>query len=416
MLSVRVQGGSAVSVVLSPAVADVDVAVRKALTDDAVVMSPERLVGDAESLFESRQLLLSKLIRLLRDAWSSGSVAEVCGQPMKAWLVNDQYLSPADAARVILCVHHLSRFPAVETAFEAVRLGLDHAAVIIRGLLRLPDSWRPDLEQQLVDLAFDHSPRELDAWLDDLLDGLDIESAGDIHREKRYAERGLDLSQTLPDTWTVSGTLTGEVGAALAEVLREAGEKAGPEDDRTPRQRRHDALGALAREALAHRGVQPSFTGTPVGVIVRIPLGLLEGRMRTEAAQLLPSGMTLGPDTARRLACDAQLIPAVLGSKGEVLDIGRAGRDFTPAIRRAAYEEQRGRCAFPRCSRRVVECHHIVWWSRGGGTHLDNAAWLCAFHHWLVHEGRWTLRRDVDRSFVFTSPYGEQRRRQPGAV
>jgi hypothetical protein len=405
-----------VPAILSDSVSDVDAAARKALADDAVVLSAARLVGDATSLFESRQVLLAKLIRMLRDAWSSGAIAEICGQPMKAWLVNDQYLSPADANRAILCAHHLHLFPAVESAFEAVRLGLDHAAIIIRRLLRAPDAWRADLEPLMVDFAFDHSPRELAAWADELLDSLDVANPADHKREMHYAKRGIDLSQTLPDTWVVSGTLTGDVGAAFAEALRIASEKAGPEDDRTPRQRRHDGVGELARGFLADRGVQPSFTGTPVGVIVRIPLELLEGRVTREAAQLLPSGMTVGPDTARRLACDAQLIPAVLGTKGEVLDIGRTGRDFTPAIRKAAYEEQGGRCAFPRCNRRVVECHHIVWWSLGGGTHLDHAAWLCAFHHWLVHEGRWTLRRDVDRSFLFTSPHGEQRRRQLGAA
>jgi hypothetical protein len=33
-------------------------------------------------------------------------------------------------------------------------------------------------------------------------------------------------------------------------------------------------------------------------------------------------------DEARRMACAAQIIPAVLGGKGEVLDFGRSKRLF----------------------------------------------------------------------------------------
>jgi len=117
------------------------------------------------------------------------------------------------------------------------------------------------------------------------------------------------------------------------------------------------------------------------------------------------------PISARRLACDAQVIPVVLGGRGEVLDIGRASREFNEAIRRAAFIEQDGTCAFRGCHRRCMELHHIVWWTHGGHTSLDNAAWLCAYHHWLVHEGGWTLSRAPDRSFVWTSPTGEVRRR-----
>lgn len=40
-------------------------------------------------------------------------------------------------------------------------------------------------------------------------------------------------------------------------------------------------------------------------------------------------------DEARRLACTAGIIPAVLGKKSEVLDLGRTARLFSPAQRKA---------------------------------------------------------------------------------
>jgi hypothetical protein len=127
----------------------------------------------------------------------------------------------------------------------------------------------------------------------------------------------------------------------------------------------------------------------------------------------LPSGATITADTARRLACDAEIIPVVLGRSSEVLDIGQADHEFTVAIRRAAYLRDHGHCAFPRCANRVVELHHIIFRRHRGPTSLDNAAWLCAFHHWLVHEGRWTLQRHAHSGYLWTNPHGKQHTRQP---
>jgi hypothetical protein len=178
--------------------------------------------------------------------------------------------------------------------------------------------------------------------------------------------------------------------------------------------RDHDALATIARSSLEAAG-QPSFNGSPVGVLLTIPYDVLEDRLR-ESWLTLPSGMKVSAETARRFACDAEIVPTVLGTKSEVLDIGRSSRQFTSAQRRAAYLEQGGRCAFPKCRRKCVELHHIEWWSHGGSTSLDNGAWLCAFHHWLVHEGGWQLKRGPDRSFVWTNQIGWEQIRDISAA
>ena len=123
----------------------------------------------------------------------------------------------------------------------------------------------------------------------------------------------------------------------------------------------------------------------------------------------LPSGTTISADTARRLACDAEIIPVVLGSNSEVLDIGQADHEFTVAIRRAAYARDGGRCAFPGCRTTILQLHHMIFRRHGGPTSLSNSAWVCGYHHWLVHEGRWTLRRQPDSSYLWTGPHGQQR-------
>ncbi|MDQ3681205.1 MAG: HNH endonuclease, partial [Actinomycetota bacterium] len=78
-----------------------------------------------------------------------------------------------------------------------------------------------------------------------------------------------------------------------------------------------------------------------------------------------------------------------------------------PAIRRALRVRDGG-CRFPGCTqRRFVDGHHIVHWSRGGETSLANLALLCRFHHRLVHEGGYGLRRNAAGTLVFTTPTGD---------
>jgi len=97
--------------------------------------------------------------------------------------------------------------------------------------------------------------------------------------------------------------------------------------------------------------------------------------------------------TLRRLACDAELIPAVLGSRSEPLDVGRTRRLVTPAIWAALVIRDR-HCAFPGCTRPPVMCHahHIHHWADGGTTSLDNLVMLCGHHHRVIHHSPWKVR------------------------
>ena len=106
----------------------------------------------------------------------------------------------------------------------------------------------------------------------------------------------------------------------------------------------------------------------------------------------LDSGALVDPHTVRRLACDAEIVPIVLGSKSEPLDVGRLQRTVTDALRRALNLRDGG-CAFPSCSRRPRRCHahHIRYWFHGGPTRLDNLVLLCRFHHQLIHAEHWTV-------------------------
>ncbi|MET4588214.1 DUF222 domain-containing protein, partial [Pseudarthrobacter sp. PvP022] len=103
-----------------------------------------------------------------------------------------------------------------------------------------------------------------------------------------------------------------------------------------------------------------------------------------------------GPVTAatvRKIACDADIIPVLLGSQGRVLDIGRTTRIFPPHIRKAITARDQG-CAFPGCTIPAPWCeaHHITYWSHGGTTSTENGTLLCSHHHHLIHKEQWHIQ------------------------
>ena len=111
------------------------------------------------------------------------------------------------------------------------------------------------------------------------------------------------------------------------------------------------------------------------------------------AIPVTDDGLELTPGVVRRLACDADLIPVALGTRSEVLDVGRTHRLVTPPLWRALVCRDR-HCAFPGCTRPPVMCHahHIQHWLHGGHTKLANLVLLCGHHHRLIHHSPWEVR------------------------
>lgn len=115
------------------------------------------------------------------------------------------------------------------------------------------------------------------------------------------------------------------------------------------------------------------------------------------------SGAPLSFAALERLLCDAGSRCRVRFPDGSELDAGRRRRTPSPAQRRALLARDR-HCRFPGCDRRTrLRAHHVIWWSRGGTTDLQNLIMLCAKHHRAVHEGGWELVGAAD-SPTFTAP------------
>lgn len=134
-----------------------------------------------------------------------------------------------------------------------------------------------------------------------------------------------------------------------------------------------------------------SVPGRPVTqVVVTIALSNLIAGVRG-AGQVLgqrfgSTNLTLDPGTVRRMACDADVIPIVLGTASELLDLGRTHRLVTPGMRKALWVRDQG-CTYPECTIPAAwtEAHHITHWSNGGPTSMDNLTLLCGRHHTTVH-------------------------------
>ena len=132
---------------------------------------------------------------------------------------------------------------------------------------------------------------------------------------------------------------------------------------------------------------------------------LVHGLHRNSVIQT-GTDIDLPVDTVRRMACEARIIPVVMGSSGVVLDMGRATR-LASRQQRRALEVMHATCAVPSCSVPVAQCqpHHIEYWNSGGSTDLDNLVPLCDQHHRCVHEGGWRLTlRPSDRRVTVTQP------------
>lgn len=167
-------------------------------------------------------------------------------------------------------------------------------------------------------------------------------------------------------------------------------------DTRTAWQMRADILSDLCRHSL---DCTQATSGVKTTVVVRMTLAQLESGAGLGEVDGMPQPVSAG--ALRRAAADAEVVPAVLGGKSEVLDWGRRHRLFSQE-QRLALVERDGGCAWCNAPPSWCEAHHIRWWDRDSGpTDLSNGVLLCSRCHHRVHRDGWEIRvRDDVVSFV----------------
>ena len=134
-------------------------------------------------------------------------------------------------------------------------------------------------------------------------------------------------------------------------------------------------------------------------MVVTIDHTTLTGALKTAN---LDTGHTISAGEARRLACNAGLLPAVLGGASVALDLGREHRLFTEP-QRLATGLQHHTCAAQDCQRPFAwtELHHHQPWSHGGRTDLRNAVPLCHYHHQRIHDPDFEHHEQPDATIRF---------------
>ena len=314
----------------------------------------------------------------------------------------------ADARRHLSAAEHVrprigldgtplpARLPATTAVFDAGGASLRHVEVVAcvlgsdaAGRLD-PQQWIA-AEAQLASWIPDCTPHELHARGEQLLEALDADGPEpDEHPEPCVNELHLQRSRVGGGGRLVGRFDDAAMFDAIATLIDAHAAPRTATDDRTPAQRQAEALADACGWVLNHADTTalPSSGGRRPQLNVLVGLADLEHRAR---AACLDFGGTLSPAALRMLACDASVVPVVLGGAGQPLDVGRATRTIPDGLRRAVTARDRG-CA--RCGRPPSWCevHHLIPWEDGGETKLANLIMLCRVCHRLVHHAGWDVR------------------------
>ena len=278
------------------------------------------------------------------------------------------------------------------------RVGVRNAAVCVREMDRLTPRLCPDavpaVWDALIQLGSEFGPREIRAVRPRLL--AEYGADGELQHEQDVAAHRAGLSQPYDagdGTFEYRLRLDAEGKTVLEAAL---GPLAAPRpaeglrDVRGSDRRRADGLIEIVRRAVACPDGVP--TTAKAQVFLRIDLDDLVRKTRCAVTVGSADAHTvLAPETLRRMACDAGLLPVVMGGPSHVLDLGRASRPFTPAQVKALWLRD-GTCTIPGCGMPAqwADAHHIRHWADGGPSDLGNATLLCGYHHRWVHDHRLT--------------------------
>jgi hypothetical protein len=330
--------------------------------------------------------------------------------------------------------------PATGAAAAAGRLSSPMIDTIVGVMTQVPAEHRDDAEAHLLTFASEAGHKQVAALGARILAHLDPDGAAPDETEPATPSRELSLRRKRTGFWELNGRFDDETGARASALLDSLAERRttdeGP-DLRSPSERYGDAF-SDAIDLAFNSPELPMQAGERAHVMVAVSLADLKssigqamlddtGTISAAAPAALDSTPkpgagramlgdlgTISAAEARIHACDCMLIPAVLGSKSEPLDLGRQHRLVSTPLRRALYLRDRG-CAFPGCHRPPRHCqgHHIRHWADGGPTELGNMVLMCAHHHRLLHRSGWQVRIAADGLPEFLPPVFLDKRRRP---
>ena len=336
---------------------------------------------------------------------AAGDVADEHGtQSAGAWLAHEtRQDSSIGRAAQRLAEGLDQRWPCVAAAHAAGDVSTAQARVIGKALDELPADLVPDLrtraEQHLVAEAANFCPRDLRVLGRRVLEILapDVAEGHEarlLEKEEQAAWDGASVTHRRLGNGLSRATVT-LPDAVMDRWLTHLHAFTSPrrDQDSGPYPRRL----ARAFTALLERipdGWLPQHGGTNTTVIVTIDHDKLRQDLATAG---LTTGIPITASEARRLACGAGILPAVLDGPSQPLDLGRTRRLFSSAQRKALAVRDR-HCRVDGCDVPAAWCeaHHTKPWSTGGRTDLTDGVLLCSFHHHRAHDTRYDMTRMPD--------------------
>jgi hypothetical protein len=414
-----------------------------ALTDDRL-----RLPGDAEQL-----ALLQDGIRLGArvQAWQQQLAASVDassaawterGCSPSTWLAESMNLTTGEAKRLIKAGKGLRRFPIIADAALAGAVLAAQAEAITGVLEQLPKEFDAatvtEAQQLMVGFADSHNSHDLRHLTAHLVEVLSPETGDELDAKRLERQEGRAQSRRFLDfrpdgdgSMLIRGSLPVADAEPFIQIVEAyaAAEKRGIErldpnsEYVTSAMRRADGLLAMARTH-AQQSHAPSHGGDRPRIVITLSHDKLAKHCTDLdlGARLTRSGEPLPASVVRQLLCDAEILPMVLGSRSEPLDVGRSQRLVTPTIR-AALEVRDGGCVFPGCNAppEACEAHHIIPWYLGGPTSLTNLVLLCKHHHGICEparpdnppQDRWQIRLRQDQIAEIIPPRRVDHQQRP---
>ena len=323
-----------------------------------------------------------------------------------SWLAVQHRMAWGTARYQVRIGRALEEMPSTRAALEAGEVSLAAGRLLATAHDVDPDAFARS-EEQLVDAARRHSIQDLTKVVGFWRERAEHERSPDREGSLR-SRRAFHASVTFLGMVRVDGELDPETGetllTALGAVQAAEARSRGLDDDRTPPQRRADALGEICRQWLDGAD-RPVVGGERPHLTVTVAAQALSERS-AEAGELDHAG-PVSHEIARRVACDASVMRVVMAGRSEPLDVGRRTALISPALRRAVIARD-GHCRFPGCDRPHTWCdaHHVEHWAEGGPTALPNLLLLCRRHHRMVHRpGGFRLTLEEGRP-VFSRPDG----------
>jgi hypothetical protein len=320
--------------------------------------------------------------------------------------------SAAEARRRRRRAAALARAQQFADALASGRVGAEHADALANATARADDAVQAEFfakEASLLDEASRSTPEDFAKHCRHLVDRLERDQG------KARAQRQCDATSLrrtvdrVTGMYRLSGEFDPELGtrlwtaldAEIAARLAARGVDTGG-DAVTDRNR-------IAAHALVDLATSSTQAARPASVemVVVVDLDTLRDGLHDHSVCETHEGVELSVDTIRRLACDADIIPAVLNGDGVVVDLGRSKR-LASREQRRAMRAMYDTCAFHGCDTSFTRCeiHHLVDWTHGGHTNLAAMIPLCAHHHHVIHDDGWQLHLAPDRTLTIRQPDG----------